>query len=129
MTLFREGDSIDFEGRRVSLRKAWCAAGVAFLAAIGLQMLLYGGVLWGGGPIWKFIRAAEPLDEALYLILFLVFALGPGVLAATFAFWRLRRWYRASGMGVPGSVVAAIVILMLVDSYLGVVVCFNIWGT
>jgi hypothetical protein len=106
---------------------AWALTIAGFALGIGLQLLLYGGQLWGGGPVWNL--GDDPFWEAFYLPLVLLFLFAPAATGLTTAAASLGRVHRTSGRPPPPWVVVALLGLALLSSYAGVLIAFNTWGT
>jgi hypothetical protein len=107
----------------------WCAICLTYVAAAGVQVLMYAPPMWGGQPIWGTGSPFGPAAHYLYTPLVLIFICGPGLVGAAVALRMLYRTYAAADRRPPKSAVFVVVVLAVVSAYAGVVVSFNTWGT
>ena len=101
----------------------WIRVALSFLAATGVQLLLYGvPARLAAGHDW--------LRDALYTPYALFWMVGPAFCAATYSVRLLKRRALESGRSIPGvSSLVLVVALTVLSAYAGMFICVNTWGT
>ena len=105
--------------------RVWIGIVPLFVAASGLQILMYGGRrVWEGGS-GSVIR----LPVFLNLAFVVTFYFGPGLAAAALELQLLYRTYRREALGPPALAVFIVVVLAVMSCYAGIVASLTTWGT
>jgi hypothetical protein len=83
-----------YDDAALRLPARWATVVLVFAWAVVVQLLMYGGALWGGKPLWVLTDRLGRVSEYLYDPLVLLFFFGPSLVAGVVSFRVVRQRYR-----------------------------------